>query len=326
MTYTELKDKIDSTFLSTGLNLITRPDINEILTDILDFSNVGTREIVVADLSERDALDIEQLPTNVFVTDDGDSGWALYKATSTGTGATYVKLSDPDLLNAMMSASAIKTAYESNADTNAFTDALESKLNGVATSATANDTDANLKNRANHTGTQAISTITGLQTALDDEPTARDAAIADAIDALKASVPTDGDTLLKLYDLIASHTIKGAFGVTVDGAGGTIVAGDAGVITIPYSGTITGWSLLADTAGSCVINVLKDSYSNYPPTVGDSIAGTEKPTLTAQAKNEDLTLTTWTTSVAAGDIIKFSIESSTLVTKLYLTIFINKTS
>lgn len=43
----------------------------------------------------------------------------------------------------------------------------KTKLTGVATGATANDTDANLKARANHTGTQAISTVTGLQTAID---------------------------------------------------------------------------------------------------------------------------------------------------------------
>lgn len=35
----------------------------------------------------------------------------------------------------------------------------KSKLSGIATGATANDTDANLKNRANHTGTQTASTI-----------------------------------------------------------------------------------------------------------------------------------------------------------------------
>lgn len=37
----------------------------------------------------------------------------------------------------------------------------------ISSTATANDTDANLKNRANHTGTQAISTITGLQSTID---------------------------------------------------------------------------------------------------------------------------------------------------------------
>lgn len=39
----------------------------------------------------------------------------------------------------------------------------------ISTTATQNDTDANLKNRANHTGTQAIDTVSGLQSALDDK-------------------------------------------------------------------------------------------------------------------------------------------------------------
>lgn len=38
----------------------------------------------------------------------------------------------------------------------------KTKLNSIAASATANDTDANLKNRANHTGTQDWATITGV--------------------------------------------------------------------------------------------------------------------------------------------------------------------
>lgn len=51
---------------------------------------------------------------------------------------------------------------------NDFTNTYKSKLDGITANATANDTDSNLKNRANHTGTQAISTITGLSTALSD--------------------------------------------------------------------------------------------------------------------------------------------------------------
>jgi hypothetical protein len=41
------------------------------------------------------------------------------------------------------------------------------KLDGIDDGATANDTDANLKNRANHTGTQASSTISDFDTAVD---------------------------------------------------------------------------------------------------------------------------------------------------------------
>lgn len=43
---------------------------------------------------------------------------------------------------------------------NDFTTVLKTKLDGVAASATANDTDANLKARANHTGTQSADTLT----------------------------------------------------------------------------------------------------------------------------------------------------------------------
>jgi hypothetical protein len=43
----------------------------------------------------------------------------------------------------------------------------KAKLDGIETGATKNATDAQLRDRATHTGTQAISTVSGLQTALD---------------------------------------------------------------------------------------------------------------------------------------------------------------
>ena len=51
-----------------------------------------------------------------------------------------------------------------------MTAAERGKLSGVATGATANQTDAYLRDRANHTGTQTISTVAGLQAALDARP------------------------------------------------------------------------------------------------------------------------------------------------------------
>lgn len=70
--------------------------------------------------------------------------------------------------------SALHELYNRNLDgiaegdvNKAFTVTQKNKLDGIASEATKNDTDANLKDRANHTGEQAISTVTGLQTALD---------------------------------------------------------------------------------------------------------------------------------------------------------------
>ena len=116
----------------------------------------------------------------------------------------------------------------------------------------------------------------------------------------------------------------GSFGLTIDGGGSAITTGIKGYVEIPYSGTITGWTILADQTGSCVIDVWKDTYANYPPTLADTIAGTEKPTLSSANKNQDNTLTTWTTSVTAGDIIAFNVDSASTVTRVHLYIDITK--
>jgi hypothetical protein len=94
-----------------------------------------------------------------FFTQDLEVGDVLISEQDSPTALTHWSVVNKDL-----DASSIKTSYESNADTNAYTDAEVTKLSGIATSATANDTDANLKARANHTGTQTASTISDFDT------------------------------------------------------------------------------------------------------------------------------------------------------------------
>lgn len=55
----------------------------------------------------------------------------------------------------------------------------KTKLDGIVAGATKNATDAQLRDRSTHTGSQVISTVTGLQAALDDL-SARIAALEDA--------------------------------------------------------------------------------------------------------------------------------------------------
>ena len=52
---------------------------------------------------------------------------------------------------------------------NDFSNAYKNKLDGIAPEATKNASDAQLRDRSTHTGTQPISTVTGLQTALDSK-------------------------------------------------------------------------------------------------------------------------------------------------------------
>lgn len=111
--------------------------------------------------------------------------------------------------------------------------------------------------------------------------------------------------------------------LVLDGGGQAITTGVKADVRVPYSGTITGWELVANASGSIVIDVWKDTYANFPPTVADTIAGTEKPTLSSAIKNQDTALTTWTTAVTAGDWIRFNVDSASTVTRVALAIMVN---
>lgn len=111
------------------------------------------------------------------------------------------------------------------------------------------------------------------------------------------------------------ETVKYEFGITVDGAGNALTTGSKGFRYIQEAGTITGWHLIADQPGDIVFDVQRNSVS---------LAGTEKPTLSTQSENSDLALSTWTTSLVAGDIIEFIIDSASTVTRATLTILVTK--
>lgn len=120
----------------------------------------------------------------------------------------------------------------------------------------------------------------------------------------------------------ASTTITSALGITIDGGGAVITTGVKGFLWIPMACTITAATLLSTdasvTSGSIVIDVWKDTYANYPPTVADTITASAKPTLSSAIKSQDTTLTGWTTSVSAGDVLGFNVDSASTVTRVTL--------
>jgi hypothetical protein len=141
-----------------------------------------------------------------------------------------------------------------------------------------------------------------------------------------STISIDGDSGTDTVDFTLPTSAR-TQGITCifDGGGSAITAGKTVYVRIPYACTITGWQLGADVSGSIVIDVWKDTYANFPPVVGDSIAGTEKPTLSSAQKNEDLTLSTWTTSVTAGDWIAFNVDSAATVTFVSLQLLVTRT-
>ncbi|RMD64982.1 hypothetical protein D6833_03605 [Candidatus Parcubacteria bacterium] len=94
--------------------------------------------------------------------------------------------------------------------------------------------------------------------------------------------------------------------------------GIAGYVQIPYACTIEEWTLLADQSGSIQIDIWKDTYANFPPTDADTITGGNEPALSSAQKNQDSTLTGWTTSISAGDILAINVDSATTVQQVTL--------
>ena len=125
-------------------------------------------------------------------------------------------------------------------------------------------------------------------------------------------------------------TKKTTLGLTIDGSGIELTTGYKGFIRVPYACTITKATLLGDISGDIVIDLWKCSYADYDagvthPVDGDSITSATSPTLSSATKSEDSTLTDWTTSITAGDIIAFNVDSITDITKVTLILEVTKT-
>jgi len=134
---------------------------------------------------------------------------------------------------------------------------------------------------------------------------------------------TNGLTATTISATTYQNLPQGSFGLTIDGGGSDIILGNKGYAVIPYNGTITGWELIGNTSGSCVIDVWKTTSGNIP-TSGDTITGTEKPTLSSQQINSDLNLTTWTTNVSQYDVVGFNVDSTNGLSRVNLSIYIIK--
>lgn len=135
------------------------------------------------------------------------------------------------------------------------------------------------------------------------------------------------DNLQKSITTLSSsaNALIGSVGITIDGGGATITTGIKGYIEVPYACTINRVTTLADQSGSIVIDIWKDVYANYPPTVADTITASAKPTLSSATKAQDSTLTGWTTSISAGDILGFNVDSVTTLTRVHLILKVTKT-
>jgi len=104
----------------------------------------------------------------------------------------------------------------------------------------------------------------------------------------------------------------------------SIIANTKGRRLINRDMTITGWRLCESSSTPVAGSISIDLKVGADYNTAVSITGTEKPTLTAQDNNSDLSLSTWTVDLNAGDFLWFNVDSSSSVKKVILTLEVEK--
>jgi hypothetical protein len=107
----------------------------------------------------------------------------------------------------------------------------------------------------------------------------------------------------------------------IDGAGATITTGVKGYLQVPFACVITEASMLADQSGSIVVEIDRCTYANFDagtthPVSADKITASAPPTISSTTKSDDTTLVGWTTSLAAGDILAYRVNSVATVQRV----------
>lgn len=122
---------------------------------------------------------------------------------------------------------------------------------------------------------------------------------------------------LKITGESGANIKVGTIGFGIDNNGTVLSTGTKALPTIMFSGTIVSWVMYADQIGSVQLDIWKETYANYPPTVSNSIVGTDKPKLISQIKNINSNLSLWSNRVVnSGDIFAFNIDSVSTITRL----------
>lgn len=185
-----------------------------------------------------------------------------------------------------------------------MTGADKTKLDGIATGATANSSDATLLARANHTGTQLAATIsdfaatvrstvlTGLSTATNAAAAATDS-VLDAIGKLQAQINGYKDAALTFTNkTLTAPAINGYAEGVVTANTGTAYTIDISAATVQIL-TLTGnctFTFPTATAGKSFLLILKqDATGSRAATWPASVKwpGGTAPTITATASKTD---------------------------------------
>jgi hypothetical protein len=105
--------------------------------------------------------------------------------------------------------------------------------------------------------------------------------------------------------------------------GAELTVGTKIYFEVLYDCEIVQWTLLADLSGDVQLDIGVGDYASYP--VVSSIVGGSPPAITGDDKNQDSTLSGWTTALTKGQILALEIVSIATITNLTLSVQARRT-
>ncbi len=126
---------------------------------------------------------------------------------------------------------------------------------------------------------------------------------------------------------VITNTLNGtrSFGGTFVSSDGVtaLTSGATSYFTVPFACTIAAWNIVAN-AGTATVDIWKVATGTAIPTNANSITASATPALATGTAIHSTTLTSWTTSVAANDIIGIALEAVATATFVNLTVECNQ--
>lgn len=95
--------------------------------------------------------------------------------------------------------------------------------------------------------------------------------------------------------------------IVIDNDGSLITSGVKGEVIVDFPGTISSWTILGNASGSITVDVAKATYANFPTF---TLSGGTSPFLSSSQKNTSGLNWSGFTTVAAGDILRFTVSGT----------------
>jgi len=143
-----------------------------------------------------------------------------------------------------------------------------------------------------------------------------------------SETPTAANFNTEVRDNI-TELAKSGFTVVIDGGGAPIDTASFVDVHIPYKCSIDAVYTYADTVGDITVDIWKRVSSDFgtnQPSDTDSITASTPPAISCDDYDADSTLSSWTTTLNAQDMLRFYVEACLVIERVSIGVETSRSS